>query len=169
MSSAFTARSLVAAAALLLGMVLGAPAAQAQTADLLVTSSVVGQCSLTGGTLNFGTYLQGQTTAKDGQGTISLNCPAGINVTVNMNMGLQGGGGARNMTFSGNPLNYQLYRDAARSQIWGTGTGSSGGKAVNPTVAGNQTHDVFGRITAGQSVPQGTYNDTVVVSLTINS
>jgi spore coat protein U-like protein len=170
MSSAFTARSLVAAAALLLGMVLGVPAAQAQTANLQVTSSVVGQCTLTGGTLAFGTYVLGQTTAKDGQGTVSLNCPAGINVTINMNMGLQGGGGARNMASAGNNLTYQLYRDSARTQVWGSGTGAAGGKQVSPTVAGAQTHDVFGQIPANQS-PSGTgnYTDTVVVSLTINS
>jgi spore coat protein U-like protein len=171
MSSLFPAhRLLLAAAALLLGMAVGAPAAHAQTANLQVTSSVVGQCTVTGGTLAFGTYVQGQTTPKDGQGSISLNCPAGINVTVNMNMGLNPGSGSRNMASAGNFLNYQLFRDAARSQVWGTGTGASGGKPVNPTSAGAQAHDVYGQIGAAQAPSTtGNYTDTVVVGLTINS
>jgi spore coat protein U-like protein len=170
MSSPLPARGLVAAAALALGMVLGAPAAHAQTANLQVTSSVVGSCTLTGSTLAFGTYVQAQTTPKDAQGTISLNCPAGVNVTINMDMGQSGGGGFRNMTGGGQNLIYQLYRDASRAQVWGTGTGASGGKQVNPTVTGAQSHDVYGRINANQSPPfTGAYPDTVVVSLTINS
>jgi spore coat protein U-like protein len=161
----------VAAAALALGMVLGAPAAHAQTANLQVTSSVVGSCTLSGGTLAFGTYVQAQTTPKDAQGTISLNCPAGINVTINMNQGGNpGGSGSRNMTGGAQSLNYQLYRDTTRSQVWGTGTGAAGGKSVNPTVAGPQTHEVYGRIAPDQSPSfTGNYTDTVVVSLTINS
>jgi spore coat protein U-like protein len=170
MSSPFPSRGLVAAAALVSGMALGAPAAHAQNANLQVTSSVVGTCTLSGGTLAFGTYVQAQTKPKDGQGTISLNCPAGINVTINMDMGQSGGGGFRNMTGGGQNLIYQLYRDAARAQVWGTGTGASGGKQVNPSAGGAQTHDVYGRINANQSPPfAGNYTDTVIVSLTINS
>src|SRR5919106_7048706 len=102
------------------------------------------------------------------QGTISLNCPANVNVTINMNQGISpGGSGSRNMMSNGNPLNYQLYRDATRTQVWGTGTGSAGGKVINPTVAGPQTHDVYGQIGPNQSPgANGTFTDTVVVSLT---
>ncbi len=62
-------------------------------------------------------------------------------------------------------LNYNLYLDAARTSIWGDGTGGTAlftvaipsGKAVNVTI--------FGRIPAGQDVAAGSYSDSIVVTI----
>jgi spore coat protein U-like protein len=56
-------------------------------------------------------------------------------------------------------LAYELYRNAARTEVWGDGTGST------LTVEGMGRHVVYGRIPPLQSVPPGEYADTVTVTV----
>ncbi|MHA3890855.1 Csu type fimbrial protein [Acinetobacter sp. GXMZU3951] len=80
-------------------------------------------------------------------------------------------GGNRRMANGSNYLAYQLYKEAARINIWdSTGgvivTGGSGGVAVTGTGV-NQNFPVYGRIPKGTSIPPaGSYTDTVVVTVT---
>jgi spore coat protein U-like protein len=80
---------------------------------------------------------------------------------------LDGGGtgstSARKMTAGHNSLNYQLYRNANRSSVFGTG--SSAHTEIR-LVAGGGNIPVYGRIPANQTVPAGNYADTVNVTLT---
>jgi spore coat protein U-like protein len=68
-------------------------------------------------------------------------------------------------------LNYNLYRDASRGQVWGDGTASTG--VVNATMRFNffqfsnsASHNAYGRIPAGQSANPGSYADNIVVTIT---
>ena len=60
-------------------------------------------------------------------------------------------------------LSYQLYSDNGYSTVWGNTAGTS----VAHTGTGTQTAlTVYGSIAAGQSVPAGSYSDTVVATVT---
>jgi spore coat protein U-like protein len=70
------------------------------------------------------------------------------------------------MTSGSNSLTYGLYTNAARTTVWGDGTGSTA--TVTNTGSGSaQNFTVYGRIPAGQtSTPAGIYADTVSVTIT---
>jgi spore coat protein U-like protein len=139
------------------------PARPGTDTDILtVTATVLSACSLSGGTLNFGTYTSGQTSNLDVNGTINY-----VNCSGNLTFALDGGGSgnvnARQMNSGSSRLNYQIYRNSTRSAVWGAGADAQG-----VTVIGTQsgTVPVYGRIPASQVVPDGTYTDTVNVTLT---
>jgi len=79
---------------------------------------------------------------------------------------LGGRGGAsfeRSMTRGAAKISYNLYLDAARTRVWGDGTGGSG---VHVGQAGSEYRvSIYGRIPAHQSAPAGAYFDAVVVAL----
>ena len=129
---------------------------------MTVTATVQSGCSLTGGTLDFGTYTSGQSTAKDVTGKISFaNCNG--NLSFELDGGQSGNVDQRKMKAGNNTLAYQLFRNAARSNIFGTGARA---QSYTLLVPGSGTLDVYGRIAANQVVPEGTYSDTVNITLT---
>jgi spore coat protein U-like protein len=67
------------------------------------------------------------------------------------------------MNRSGERLNYDLYFNSTRTQIWGDGTA---GTVVWSTgfLSGTRSHTVYGRIPALQNVTIGAYTDTVIVT-----
>ncbi len=61
-------------------------------------------------------------------------------------------------------LHYQLYRNAARTFVWGE---TVGGNTVFGTGNGRvQILRVYGDLPASQSVPSGSYSDTITVTIT---
>jgi spore coat protein U-like protein len=155
-------RLLVVAPALAAALVPSATKAGTDTDQLTVTATVLSSCSLSGGTLNFGQYISGQTTDLDVTGTINY-----VNCSGNLTFALDGGGSgsvnARQMSSGANRLSYQIYRNPTRSAVWGSGTDA---QAV--TLLGTQsgTVSVHGRIPKDQVVPDGTYTDVVNITLT---
>lgn len=142
-------------------------AASAATANTTfqVTATVASSCSVSAGALNFGTY--------DPLAALPLDATNTINVTCNLlspyTLKLDGGSvnadiSAREMDDgSSNRLGYQLYTTTLRTTVWGDGTTGS-------TVSGVGTglsvpHLVYGRAANGQNVPNGSYADTITVSL----
>lgn len=156
-------RAAIAVTSMLVGLSLMAPArAGSDTDQLTVTATVLSACSLSGGTLSFGTYTSGQTGNLDVNGTINyVNCSGSLSFT------LDGGGSgninARQMSAGSSRLNYQVYRNAARNAVWGTGADAHGVVLIG-TQSGAVT--VYGRIPANQVVADGTYTDTVNITLT---
>lgn len=138
--------------------------AQTQTSTLGVTANVVNDCSIAGGTIDFGTYTSGQDLTVPAEGTIAYSdCPAGA-----VNVALDGGQAAsevpRSMTDgNGNSLDYFIFQDAARTQYWGTGE-TAQSLTVDPSGTGSWI--VYGRIIRDQIVPAGTYSDSVNITLT---
>jgi spore coat protein U-like protein len=66
-------------------------------------------------------------------------------------------------------LYYNLYLDAALTQIGGDGTGGTQTGSASLKVSNGQptatvTAVIYGRIPAGQSVPPGTYTDAILVT-----
>jgi spore coat protein U-like protein len=64
---------------------------------------------------------------------------------------------------SGHSLNYALYSDSARTLNWGETDGTD---TVDSTGTGaNQSFTVYGRVAASQNVPQGSYSDTITITV----
>lgn len=133
---------------------------------------IPGSCQMvTTNDVNFGT-LDGGTLAthRDATGSITVKCTSGTDYTVYLGAGLNAST-TRQMRNGTAYLPYQLYKNAARSQVWdntgGPGiVGGSGGVSSTGTNT-NQNMTVYGRIPAGTVVPgfEGTYTDTVVVTV----
>jgi spore coat protein U-like protein len=133
----------------------------AQALSVSVTATVVSNCALSVANLNFGSMSTLASNA-DTTGSITITCSN----TTPYNIGLNAGTGtgatvaARKMTKGAATIVYSLYKDSARSSVWGNTVGT------NTATGSAQTSTVFGRVPS-QSVPApGTYNDTIVVTAT---
>jgi spore coat protein U-like protein len=133
-----------------------------------VSATVTANCAVSAAPVGFGSVDTLSASPVDASGSVSVTCTNGTGWTAAADVG--GGSGAsfatRRMTYSGNTLNYTLYRDSGRTQVWGDGTGST--YTVGNTGSGAaQSFTVYGRVPGGQSsAPAGGYNDTVNVTIT---
>lgn len=158
-------RSLVLAGGI--GM-LSAGSALAQTCNVSVT-----------GPLNFGLYTF--TTPLDGAASLTVGCRL-INMApgrvINYTIRLSSGPGSflarqmNHLTLPGEVLTYNLYRDAARSLVWGDGTAGTvvvTGQFVFPP-ANQETVPaipIYGRIPANQNVAAGAYQTISPVTVIV--
>lgn len=145
------------------------PAGATITTNTFTVQAVISaSCNVSATTLNFGTYDPAAASALDGTSTISVFCTSGTPYTAGLNVGSGGGSfTTRTIANGGNTLNYNLFRDAARSQVWGDGSGSTF------TVAGTgsglltaNTLTVYGEVAIAQDKPAGTYSSTITVTVT---
>ncbi|RYY96441.1 MAG: SCPU domain-containing protein [Comamonadaceae bacterium] len=98
------------------------------------------------------------------QSSIAITCVGLGAARINMLAGLGGGGiTARAMQRGAARLPYQLYRDSARTQVWGDGTAGTSVATLGVFIFANQTFPVYARILQRQDVPVGLYTDTVQV------
>ncbi len=134
-------------------------------------------CSVTATGPAFGIYGPLNATPTYANGTVQVTCTllSGGATTVTLvssySTGASGSYAMRTMLSGANTLNYNLFYDAAYTQIRGNGTGGSqtGGATLNlspgtPTLSASGT--IYGRIPALQDVAAGTYTDTIVVTIT---
>jgi spore coat protein U domain-containing protein, fimbrial subunit CupE1/2/3/6 len=138
------------------------------TTNLSVTANVPGGCSLSTNPVAFGDYSGTQI---DVAGQLNANCTSALAYSVELGPGLSATGASRQMSNAGNnalKLNYELYKDAARSQAWG-GTAYTVGTAQALSgqigTGANQVIQIYGRLPAGQALSAGSFADTVVVSV----
>jgi len=130
-----------------------------------VTATIANQCNVSASALDFGSTVN-LTAIVNQSSTIQAQCTN----TTPYNIGLNAGTGAgatvatRKMTSGGNTINYSLYRDAARSQVWGTTISTN---AVSATGTGStQNHAVYGRVPVQTTPNPATYSDTINVTVT---
>jgi spore coat protein U-like protein len=126
----------------------------------------------------FGTYnpLSASPTLANGSVTATCtltgNSSTTVNITSSYSKGSSSTYSSRTMKSGTNVLNYNLYFDAAFTQIRGDGTGGSqtGGGTLNltPSSRTQTTPDsvIYGRVPAGQDVAAGSYSDTIIVTIT---
>ena len=120
-------------------------------------------CSVSAAGLNFGTYNPKQPSPLDASAYISITCTTGTPYLLGMDDGLNYLSPWRRERNGGNSLNYQLYLDSGRSLVWGMTPGSS---MMPGTGTGSpQNIPVYGRIPAFQEPPDGSYSDTVSVTI----
>lgn len=156
---------LVVAIAFGAALVAGSQAsAQTATDTLSVQVTVQNSCSISGTTIDFGTYSSGQPSDLDSDGDLTYsNCPDGL-LTISLDGGGSGNISDRQMSSGGGDnLSYQLYRDSNRSTVWGS---DIDGLQVNLLVPGSGSATVYGRIPGGQEVGAGSYSDTVNITMT---
>ena len=127
-------------------------------------------CRVTLVAMNFGTYSPLATSHLDVMGQVNLRCQAQPgSFTVTIGPGSSGNQLARTLKTTGpDVLNYNLYRDAARLQIWGDGspptfTVSGVRSSKGPPTFYN--YPIYGRIFAGQTPNAGSYRDNPVVTI----
>jgi spore coat protein U-like protein len=120
--------------------------------------------SVTG--VNFGAYDVFGASPTKATGTITYSCKGAGGGTLMM-MDLSPGSGTfanRTLRSGGNILNYNLYPDAANSQVWGDGTGTYH-YVVNPGNGAGPPLTVYGTILPGQDVGVGSYTDSIRVTM----
>lgn len=155
--------ALIAAAAL---TPCAAYAAGSDTDSFEVTATVVASCEVTASDLAFGAYDPVAASHLDADTSLSVTCTNGTPYHVGLSLG-DGAGASmatRRMTKSGASatLNYVLYQDDQRSVLWG----ASGADRLAGTGDGTpDTIDVYGRIPMQQAAPSGSYDDTIVVTV----
>jgi spore coat protein U-like protein len=158
---------LVAVSCLLAGSV--ASRASTATSTFTVTATVPTACTINAGPMNFGNYASGSALQVTATSTITANCALLTAYTVALSKGSATSFSPRTMTMTSGgttyTLNYNLYTNVANTSIWGDGTnGTSTVAGVGSGAPQNLT--VYGTIPAGQSIPVGTYTDTIVATIT---
>lgn len=135
------------------------------TTPFQVNATVASACTIAATDLNFTPSYIGN--LLDGQSAITVTCSNGTAYSLELDNGGAGGNNPnqRRMTFNNNNLTYNLYKDNARTQVWGTSNQDRMNGLTGSSAA--QVYPVFGRIPAGQTVPAGNYTDTVQVTLVI--
>lgn len=138
--------------------------ANTDTGTLAVSVRVQDVCSVDGGALDFGVYAGGQSSAVEAAGSIAyLGCSTGA-LTFTLDGGAAGDEAARQLRSpAGDALSYQLYRNPARTLLWGSGENAM---VLQLLVSGSGSIPIYGRIPGGQDVPAGAYADAVNVTLT---
>jgi spore coat protein U-like protein len=128
------------------------------------SASVLANCMVAATNIGFGS--QGLLTANiDQTGTVSVTCTSGTTYNVGLGDGQQNAGpSGRAMALGANKVAYGLYRDGARSQVWGNtiGTNTVGGAGTGAA----QNFTVYARVAPQTTPPAGTYSDVVVVTIT---
>jgi spore coat protein U-like protein len=148
----------------------GAANAASTNGTLTVTSSIAASCSINSPTLAFGAYdplVTNLATPLDQSTTLTVTCTNGSPITLELDAGLTPATGStapiplRQMVSGANKLAYFLYTASDHATAWGATTA-----AVSDTGNGTaQNHSIFGRVTAGQNLPVGTYSDTVTATV----
>ncbi len=155
------------------------PAFAADTTTFNVKIIILKACTITAAAatdVDFGSVASTATANTDAQGSVTANCTPLTPYTIALNAGVNAGT-ANDVTtrrmknidaavLTNNFVAYQLYRDAGRSLIWGSTTGTN-------TLAGtgtglNQPYPVYGRVAdpSANSAGAGSYLDTVTATIT---
>ena len=132
-------------------------------------------CAVATGAVAFGGYDPFAPGAHDSSGYVDVQCtctPIGDCTDLPYTLEIQPGGSGslspRRMERSGGTetLDYHLYRDGARTAVWGTGGNALGRTYQAADFESPQRNTVYGRVPAGQHVRPGSYGETPIVSMT---
>ena len=160
--------------AIALGFAILATQSHADTGSAImsVSTKVKHSCSMDISPMTFGVYdgvVANASTALDALATVISSCTSGAAALITMNAGNSAGSVSddvpvRRMTSeAGDYLVYQVYSDVSRETVWGNTTLT--GVALTGT-GSPQTHKVYGIIPSAQMVPEGDYNDQIIVTIT---
>ena len=146
--------------------------AATDTATMAVSTAVSMSCTIAAGAMTFASYDPTAAADNDATATITSTCTAGGAAVITMGQGDRSRSGSTDAIplramysggDAGEHLLYALYSDSAGGTVWGNTSGS--GKSI--TADGTaQDFTVHGRIPKTQTVSSGTYNDSVLVTLT---
>ncbi|MDR5800302.1 spore coat U domain-containing protein [Caballeronia sp. LZ001] len=142
--------------------------AATRTTTFTVSLTLQNDCQIAANPLNFGN--SGVIAANiDQTTTLSVTCSNGASYNVGLDAGSVSGSTVPNrlLASTGTPLPtvaYQLYRDAARTLVWGQTVGTD---TVSGTGTGAaQTVTVYGRVAPQTTPAAGTYSSVVTATVT---
>jgi len=118
--------------------------------------------------VDFGIYDVFNVSPTDSIGTIEYECQdvGASTITIDLSRGNAPTYNPRWMLQGAEPLNYNLYLDAARTTIWGDGTGGTSRYGpVTPPESTVVELTIYGRIPPEQDVSGGNYEDTITVTI----
>ena len=127
-------------------------------------------CRITAMPLAFGVYAPGDPAPLDTSGQLQISCRGngrdGI-FQIGISTGSSGDYAAREMRSGAFVMLYNLFIDAARTLVWGDGTG--GTATHNASMPRNGRVDfsfpLYGRVPPRQSVGSGSYLDDVIITV----
>lgn len=149
--------------------------------------AVAADCSVAAVGVAFGVYDPLAVLPVDATGTVSVRCTwtssggssgaQRVSPVISLSAGLPPATMAqrRLRTATGDLLNYNLFRDAARTQVWGDGSSGTFTAPTSPATlvlpsSGNPrtgSRTIYGRMPAGQTnAAPGSYADTITVTVT---
>lgn len=144
------------------GMALAATA----TGTLNVSITIPSSCTVVSASaINFGSMASIAANI-DLNSTLTVRCSSATPYTIGLSAGSGTGASVatRKMSSGANSVNYSLFRNATRTQVWGQTIGTD---TVTGTGTGaNQALIIYGRVPAQAVPPPGTYTDTVTVTVT---
>ena len=138
------------------------------TANLNVSASVSAVCTISTAPVAFGAYdpvVTNAAAALNGTGTLTVACTKGAAATIDLGVGGNLSAGSRRMTSGSDFLNYALYKDAARTQVWGTGMATGTTLTYNSASKASTNLTVYGTVPGAQDVTVGSYSDVVVATI----
>jgi spore coat protein U-like protein len=131
-------------------------------------------CSIGASPISFGTYVPTSSANTDVASTISVKCNSfivGLFISYDVTLGpsLYGTTLNRRLSNGSSLLSYNLYTNAARSTVWGDGTGGTGKNSFSYTLtlisSRTDTFTAYGRLPGSQNVSAGSYSDTIVATV----
>jgi spore coat protein U-like protein len=131
------------------------------------TLTVEAACTVTATSVAFGTYDVFQAVPSDSTGSITFRCNnSDKDIRITISAGSSGTFADRALQQGAETLAYNLFSDAARTVIWGDGTGGTWTYFNhNPQNNRDIVLTVYGRLPGAQDVAVGNYVDTVAVTL----
>jgi spore coat protein U-like protein len=142
-------------------------------------------CTMSTNGLAFGNYDPTSGVAVSANGSLSFTCTytgTGFTATLTVSPGNSGSYTNRTLTLGAQSLNYNIYVNAADTEIFGGGTGNGvggtyyyylcypgGGVTCNGGGGQSGTQYVapmYGLLPGGQDVSAGLYSDTIIATLT---
>ena len=151
------------------------------TSSLTVSATVVSNCVIQAGSLDFGIYdpmLANATAPRNASANVTLACTRGSSPSISMDLGQHESSGSRYMRITSaglsDSLRYELYQPASPAagsacsfpgtKLWGASSGQTFTPTQPPSRA-VRSYSVCGTIPAGQGVSMGAYADTVVATV----
>jgi spore coat protein U-like protein len=130
-----------------------------------VSRAEASNCSFSTTSIAFGTYNVFSPAPVDSTGSVVYRCSGNTpGVLITITKGQSATFLPRQLGKGTERLAYNLYRDAARTTVWGDFTGgTSAFTDIDPPKKEDLTVTVYGRIPPGQDISAGTYTDTVTV------
>ncbi|MCB1378613.1 MAG: spore coat protein U domain-containing protein [Alphaproteobacteria bacterium] len=135
-----------------------------QNVPFTVRATNNSSCAVTATDMDFGAHADLSSPVQT-TNTITVTCTAGTQFDIGLSNGSSGAPGPaqRQMTntATGEVINYGIYRDGGRTQIWGS---TSGVNTVGSTSTGlTQTFTGYGRVPSQPTPSTQTYTDNIVV------
>ncbi|MEH2374566.1 Csu type fimbrial protein [Nostoc sp.] len=121
------------------------------------------QCTISASPVSFGNYDVFANTTTTSTGSITYDCSsATLPFIIHLSKGNSLSYTPRTLKSGSDSLNYNLYLDAAGSQIWGDGTNSST-QYSSSNLTGTVT--IYGIIPSRQNVKVGSYTDSITATI----